>query len=285
LTRLLALLGDPVAHSLSPRIQNHALRVAGLDATYVALRTPVVAVEGLLRGIALTGGGGNVTLPHKARACAAVDRRTPAATRTGAVNTFWAEGDEVWGDNTDVEGLRRALGSLGVEGTSWAGSRVLLLGAGGAARAALLALEQEGVGSITIRSRRPEVAMALVESVMPDVEAISVESWDGEGLVDADLILHATPLGLEVDDPLPLDPNRVAPETHVMDLVYRPEQTRWVRALEARGIRALDGGEMLVGQGMAAFARWWGFAPPPGSFEEAFSRIRQEAVRQESGER
>ena len=279
MTRLLALLGDPVAHSLSPRIQNHAFRRAGFDACYLALRTPPAAVEGLLRGIALAGGGGNVTLPHKTRAWGAVDRRTPAAIRTGAVNTFWSgdDVDGIWGDNTDVEGLRMALHTLATDGQPWAGRRALLLGAGGAARAALVALEMEAVGAITVRSRRPDAAEALLDELAPDVGTLTVEPWDLRGPVDVDLILHATPLGLRPGDPPPIPAERIAPETHVMDLVYHADRTPWIRALQARGIRALDGGEMLLGQGMAAFARWWGFPPPEGSFEEALREIRREA--------
>lgn len=278
MTRLFVLLGDPVAHSLSPRIQNHALARAGLDARYIALQTPAVAVEGLVRGIALVGGGGNVTLPHKRLAWSSVDRHTPAAQRTGAVNTFWAENGEVWGDNTDVHGLRMALRRLaGDRDHAWAGATVLLLGAGGAARAALLALEEEGIGQVILRSRRPEVAHELTRELQPAVGMLEVEGWAAGVPSGIDLILNATPLGLRPEDAGPVPADAVEPTTRVMDLVYRPEHTRWVRALKERGVQATDGGDMLLGQGAAAFTRWWGHPPPEGAFEEALAEIRHEA--------
>src|SRR5690606_22243888 len=108
-TRLIALLGNPVAHSISPIFQNAAFRHAGVDGVYLALRCEGAAVPGLLRGIALAGGGGNVTVPHKEVAAEAVDEPTEAVRRTGACNTFWSEGDRIRGDNTDVVGSARAI--------------------------------------------------------------------------------------------------------------------------------------------------------------------------------
>src|SRR5690606_18681386 len=135
-TRPIVLLGDPVAHSFSPVFQNEAFRAAGVDGVYFALRCDEAAFPGLLRGIALGGGGGNVTVPHKERAAALLDMQTSAVSRTGACNTFWSEKGRICGDNTDVAGfdaaVRRLIGSP-------AGSRVLIGGAGGSAGAALCA--------------------------------------------------------------------------------------------------------------------------------------------------
>src|SRR5690606_22711034 len=108
-TRLVALLGDPVSHSLSPTFQNAAFDAAGLDAVYLALRVSATELPGLLRGIAHAGGAGNVTVPHKEVAARAVDVPTEEVVRTGACNTFWCEGDRVHGDNTDVTGFLRAI--------------------------------------------------------------------------------------------------------------------------------------------------------------------------------
>jgi len=129
-----------VEHSLSPAIQNAAFREAGVDGVYVALRTSAEDLPALVRALSRAGGGGNVTLPHKERAATVVDVPSDAVRRTGACNTFWGDDDgRIHGDNTDVEGFRRALRSF--LGRSPEGFRVLLLGAGGAARAILEALQ------------------------------------------------------------------------------------------------------------------------------------------------
>ena len=132
-TRLIALLGNPVSHSVSPLFQNAAFDAAGVDGVYVALRCEPEAVPRLIAGIAGAGGGGNVTVPHKEIAAASVQRRTESVERTGACNTYWSEAGVVWGDNTDVAGS--ALSIRALLGGPPAGARVLVLGAGGAARA------------------------------------------------------------------------------------------------------------------------------------------------------
>ncbi|HEV2131809.1 MAG TPA: hypothetical protein VGR27_11930, partial [Longimicrobiaceae bacterium] len=160
-TRLIALLGGRVQHSLSPSFQNAAFRAAAVDGVYLALRCDEDSLPGLLSGIARAGGGGNVTLPHKERAARVVERRTPALERTGACNTFWLEEGRIWGDNTDVAGFAAATKSL--LGGSPAGARVLLLGAGGVARAALCALVDADAQEVVLLNRTPDRARALVE--------------------------------------------------------------------------------------------------------------------------
>src|SRR5437879_4294655 len=134
-TRLLAVLGDPVAHSLSPAMHNAAIRVLGLDAVYVPLPTPAPALATVLAALAAVGGAGNVTVPHKQAAERCVARKTELCTRVGACNTFWTEQGALVGDNTDVGGILAALRQLGADGAgSW-----LLVGTGGAARAVAVA--------------------------------------------------------------------------------------------------------------------------------------------------
>lgn len=260
-TRLVALLGDPVAHSLSPAFQNAALRAAGLDGVYLALRCGADELPGLLRGIALSGGAGNVTVPHKEAAFRAVDRRTEAAERTGACNTFWLRGGEVWGDNTDVAGVSAAAEAL--LGRPPRGLRVLMAGAGGAASAALCALAEAGAGEVVVLNRTPGRAEALLarfrDAGIPLSRAESAEALRGERF---DLAVNATSLGLRPGDPLPLPP-RGGPEVAAgLDLVYAPGETPWVHALRAAGVPAADGVEMLLRQGAAAFERWWGVPAP-----------------------
>jgi shikimate dehydrogenase len=272
-TRLIALLGDPVHHSLSPFIQNRAFREEGVDGIYLALRCDEADLPGVLRGVARAGGGGNITLPHKELAATALDHPTDAVRRTGACNTFWSEDGEVHGDNTDVEGLRRALHTL-LDGPA-EGARVLLLGAGGAARAALAALLDEGAAEVEILNRTVERARAVARRLGGERTRV----LDGRGgLVDRsfDLLVNATRLGLEPDDPLPLDPGRHVQVESVLDLVYRAGETPLVRRSRELGLRAMDGGEMLVQQGAVAFERWWGRSPSVEAMRDALQQVRQE---------
>lgn len=261
-TRLLALLGDPVSHSLSPAFQNAALRARGLDAVYVALRCGADALPGLLRGIARAGGGGNVTVPHKALAAQTVGRPTDAVRRTGACNTYWLEDGAVHGDNTDVAGAAAAIRAL--LRREPAGARVLLLGAGGAASAVVCALADAGAERIVLANRTPERARALAERFRaPGVRidaADSVDALAGDGF---DLAINTTSLGLKPGDALPLDPDAARIRIGAaLDLVYARGETGWVHAMRARGLPAADGKEMLIQQGAAAFARWWNADPP-----------------------
>src|SRR5947199_5195606 len=149
-TRLLAVIGDPVAHSLSPSMHNAAIGVLGLDAVYVALRTPAPALVTVLAALAAVGGAGNVTVPHKEAAERCVARKTDVCARVGACNTFWTEQGELVGDNTDVAGVLAGLKHLGVDGAG----RWLLVGTGGAARAVAVAAA-ELHAEVNVLSRDP----------------------------------------------------------------------------------------------------------------------------------
>jgi shikimate dehydrogenase len=254
-TRVFALLGDPVAHSLSPLFQNAAMRADARDALYVALRCGEADVATLMRVLAAAGGGGNVTVPHKRAAAAALDVATAAVARTGACNTFWALDGALHGDNTDVAGfadaVRDFVGRV-------AGMRVLLLGAGGAAAAALCALLDGDVAFVEVRSRRRERALALCASG-DDARCTAGESHD-RGAAGFDLVVNATPLGMRDADAAPLPVCAGMPP--LFDTVYRPGATAWVRAARAHGVPAVDGREMLLQQGAAAYTRWFD-APAP----------------------
>lgn len=257
-TRVLALLGDPVAHSLSPAIQNAAIAAAGLDGVYVVLRCGADDVAPALVAIARAGGGGNVTVPHKLRILPVLDRSTAAVRRTGACNTFWLEEGRICGDNTDVAGFRAAAGRLI---GSCAGARVLLLGAGGAARAAAAALGEDGAAEIVVLGRSPERARRLADDFAAHgapVVAVQALAAPAEPF---DLVVNATPLGLGAGDPLPLDLATIRAGA-ALDLVYHTGGTRWTRHAAALGIAAADGALMLLAQGAAAFERWWGRPAP-----------------------
>lgn len=257
-TRLVALLGDPIDHSLSPVFQNAAIRAAGIPALYVALRC-ANTFDGLMLGIARAGGAGNVTIPHKTRAAALLDVATPAVEKTGACNTFWLENDAIHGDNTDVDGFAAAARSL--VGAP-AGARALVLGAGGAARAAVLALLHGRADAVHVLNRSPGRAHALQETLDPSGRKVKVvgspEAVRREGY---DLVVNATPLGLKPDDPAPLDLEAPVRVGAVLDTTYGAAPSALIAAARTAGIPAADGREMLLQQGAASFRRWFGREP------------------------
>ena len=269
-TRLLTLLGDPILHSKSPEIQNRAFEAAGVDGVYVALQCKEEDLEGFMVSIARSGGGGNITLPHKEKAAAIVEIASEAVVQTGACNTFW--GDErgrIHGDNTDVDGFRSALSVF--IGSVPSGIRVLLLGGGGAARASLLGLIEEGADEIVIFNRTPERARSMSRRIGGERTRVIpvLEEIEGE---DFDLVINATCLGLEKNDASQVDLERLGCVGAAMDLVYGRHVTPFVRAAEAMDIRATDGAEMLVRQGAASFDRWWGIPAPVEAMRAAMEK-------------
>jgi shikimate dehydrogenase len=249
-TRVFALIGDPVAHSLSPAMQNAAFRALGLRAVYVALRCGPEDVAPLIQALARAGGGGNVTVPHKEAAALAVDQRLDDAAEVGACNVFWSEHGAALGGNTDVEGLLRALEPLEPPPGPW-----LIVGTGGGARAAAVAAGRCGSG-VAVSSRSADRAAAF-------------ERWVAERGIqpalpqDCRLVINATPVGLRADDPLPLEPGAAPQAGAAFDMVYRTGETPWVRAMRAAGRRAADGRGMLVAQGAGALQRWFPGASAP----------------------
>lgn len=251
------MLGDPVAHSLSPAMHNSAIAALGLDAVCVALRVRSEGVESLVRELAAAGAGLNVTVPHKRRVAAMLDDASEAVARTGACNTVWARDGGLAGDNTDVAGVADAAARLVGERPV---RRALIVGTGGAARAAAVAVAERWPGAvIESLSRGEDRARQFVEWA----RGAGLEACRDEG-GPAELMINATPLGLDPRDPLPLDRERLrrrAP-TAVLDLVYARGRTAFVRAAGELGIRAEDGRGVLLCQGAASFRRFFGVQPP-----------------------
>ncbi len=250
----LVLLGHPVAHSLSPRFQNAALRAAGIALRYDAQDVAPDALSAALDALRSANAAGNVTIPHKEAVFAQCDRVTALAARVGAVNTFWTEGDALVGHNTDVGGFAAAVADAFGPPGAW---QVVVVGAGGSAAAVLAAIERWPGARVTVVSRSRDRAAGLVAR-FADVAALGD---DLRSAVDrADLVVNATPLGLG-DEPGPIDPGVLAAGTRVFDLVYRRDGTPWVRAARQRGLAAVDGVGMLLEQGALAFEQWFGIAP------------------------
>lgn len=247
-TRVFAILGDPVAHSLSPAMQNAAFRLLGLNAVYVPLRCSAEDLPGVMTSLARAGGGGNVTIPHKTVAAHAVSQPSSWVRAIDACNTFWSEGGAdgpLIGDNTDIEGILAALERLEAPAGPW-----LLAGTGGSSRAVAAAAKERGV-ALAVLSR---TTARGVEFSQWAERSLGVRAAEPE---ECRVLINATPLGLAPGDGDPV-PVEVAPEATVaLDLVYARGETGWVRRSRARGLRADDGREVLVRQGAAAFSRWF----------------------------
>jgi shikimate dehydrogenase len=271
-TATIALLGDPVAHSLSPHFQQAALDALGIDARYEAWDTPDadlrVAVERLRSGDML---GANVTVPHKVAVAGLVDRPDPLAELVGAVNTIVRRDGLLYATNTDVDGVLRAIEEAGV---TVRGSDVLLVGAGGAARAVVVAMQQGGAASLTIANRTLEKALQLVAvagadlpvQVCPlDLSSDAASEALRGAMARAELVIHSTSLGMRHgpdEQATPVPPELFRAEQTAFDLVYAPERTPFLNAAERAGARTIGGLSMLVHQGAESFRLWTGEAPP-----------------------
>lgn len=253
----LVLLGHPVAHSLSPAFHNAALRYARLPIRYEAIDVTPGALDDAIARLVAARAAGNITIPHKeafAKRCARVDA---VAQRVAAVNTFRVADDgAIEGTNTDVGGfdaLAREAGALR------AGARVAVLGAGGAAAAVLAALERWSGANVSLFNRTPTRASALAQR-FPIVQQVAATAEDA--VRDANVIVNATALGLRDDDTFPVRTDALAADAAVLDLVYRPGETAWVRAARKHGHPAVDGFCMLLEQGALSFEWWLGIAAP-----------------------
>jgi len=267
LPRRLVLLGHPVAQSLSPAFQNAALVAAGLAVRYEAVDVPPAALPAVLTELRQNDVGGNVTIPHKIAVHASCDLLTPAASDIGAVNTFWCEDGRMTGDNTDVDGFEAAVGALlGLAaGDPWP-SHLAVLGAGGAAAAVLVAARRRGVERVDLLVRSIHRAAALADR-FPFVRLAP----HGTIHPGASLVVNATPIGMR-DAELPVAIAALPRDAAVLDLVYRPAETRWVREARAAGHSAADGMEMLIEQGAVAFRRWTGHPPDRAAMRGALAR-------------
>jgi shikimate dehydrogenase len=249
----LALLGHPLGHSLSPSMQNAALRAAGIPLTYEAIDVPRRALESTIESLRRTRAAGNVTIPYKEDVMAACDRLTPTATAVGAVNTFWIAIDgALVGDNTDAPGF--AVAAERLLGKRPGGDVVALIGAGGGAAAVLHAIKGWEPSGVRLYSRTMERARALAHRFAHlSVEVVDSADAAAEG---ASVVVNASPVGLR-DDDMPLNVDALRTGTAVLDLVYRRGETAFVRTARARGLKAQDGLPTLVEQGALAFEAWF----------------------------
>ena len=263
MTKQLGVIGHPLSHSLSPVFQQAALDYHSIPATYSAWPTPVSDLEATvsrLRGAEYLGF--NITIPHKERMVELVDDIDEMASLIGAVNTVANSGGSLTGHNTDAYGFVKSLKErAGFEPRE---RSVLLLGAGGAARAAAHGLAQEGVSPLTIANRTIERAESLASEVVGLVDHVEVVSLDAV-VVEVDLIVNSTSIGMahgDAEGQSPLATKVVSSDTLVYDMVYTPAQTPLIRQATHAGANVLGGLWMLIYQGAAAFELWTGKPAP-----------------------
>lgn len=252
--------GWPVAHSRSPMIHNYWLKVHGIEGVYDRVAVPPGGFPEFAATIGKAGlRGANVTVPHKEAAFAACDRLTAAARAVGAVNTLWREGGLLCGDNTDVAGF---LGNLDDEAAGWRDEArsVVMLGAGGAARAIVHGLLSTGVDNVTLVNRTLDRAVRLAKSFGAGV---SVAPWDelSEVLRRADLFVNTTSLGMTGQPAVEIDLSNLKPAAIVVDIVYVPILTPLLELARRRGLRTVGGLGMLLHQAAPGFERWFGVRP------------------------
>ena len=254
---LAGVLGFPVAHSRSPAMMNAAFAELGLDWRYLKLPVPPERFAETVRALPGSGyRGANVTIPHKLAARALADELAPAARAIGAANTLSFEDGRVLADNTDAGGLLDALGE------DPRGQRALVLGAGGAGRAAVWALREAGA-QVAVWNRTADRARALAGEM-------DVEHAERPGRA-ADVLVNATALGLHGEDlPAELD---LEPAAVVVDLVYGDEPTALCRWAEHAGARVVEGLEVLVRQGARSLERWTGLPAPLDTMRRASSDV------------
>lgn len=264
MTRALGLLGYPLSHSFSPAIQQAALDHFNLPIQYHLWPAPAerlaAEVDKLRGGLYL---GANVTVPHKQAVIALLDDLDSLAREIGAVNTIVKAGERLTGHNTDADGFMRSLKEMA--SFEAAGKFALVLGAGGAARAAVFSLAKERVASLAIANRTFERAVSLAEDARGLVAGVDAVPLDGNAAVlreasaGADLIVNATSMGMRYGDAQgrsPLPSNAIPADALVCDMVYTPADTPLLQEARKAGARTLGGLSMLVFQGAAAFELW-----------------------------
>ncbi|HWR56194.1 MAG TPA: shikimate dehydrogenase [Negativicutes bacterium] len=268
-TQVVGLFGHPVSHTLSPAMHNAAFASLNLPYVYLPFAVEPARLAEAVRGIrGLNLRGVNVTIPHKERVMAYLDRVTPEAELIGAVNTIVNDQGVLTGHNTDGAGFVKSLEEQGATGLQ--NRRVLILGAGGAARSVAVSLALGGAGRIVIAGRTMDKAREITTVISEKISDkcasvldIKSDRLPGE-LAEADIIINTTPLGMYPHHEIPpfVDLSVCHPGALICDLVYNPKETSLLKAARQRRLETLSGIGMLIWQGVLAFQLWTGQKPP-----------------------
>lgn len=259
--RVAGVIGWPVAHSRSPRLHGHWLRVHGIDGAYVPLAVPPDRIDAAIRALPALGfAGANVTVPHKEAALRLADEADTLARRIGAANTLVVQPDgRIFASNTDAFGFLENLRDRAPAFRAVSGAAVVL-GAGGAARAVIAALADAGTPEIRIVNRTLERAESLC-ALAPAVARAVPWAQLARALADAALLVNTTSLGMVGQPPLAIDLGLLPPTALVNDIVYTPLKTALLKGAAARGNPVIDGIGMLLHQARPGFRAWFGQEP------------------------
>jgi shikimate dehydrogenase len=276
-TTLYGVFGDPVRHSRSPLMMNRAFQEMGINAAYAAFHVKPEGLADAVAGIRALGFRGvNVTIPHKVEVMQYLDDIDEGATIIGAVNTIVNENGKLTGYNTDGIGYVRSL--LEETGMELEGARVLLLGAGGAARGVGYALAKAGAKRIEIANRTRERAEELASAIgeFSDAEAVGLDEL-ADTLENVDLIVNTTSAGMHPNvAELPMNADLIGPQHIVSDLIYNPRITRFLNNAEARGARIHGGLGMFIYQGAYALEYWTGTQAPAAAMRQIVEQSLRE---------
>ena len=273
-TRVLGVIGHPVRHSFSPPMQNAAIAALGLDYIYVPFEIPPADLPAAVAGFRAAGVVGiNATIPHKQALLELVDRAAAEARLTGTVNTLHFTADGLLGDSTDGPGFVAALAARDYQVKD---RQVVLLGAGGSARAIGVSLVRSGAATVTIanrtRSRADELA-ALLNTVREGVACSAPLDPPPAALRAADLIVNTTSVGMHPKiEGQPLALPNLRSEAWVVDIIYNPRETRLMQQARRQGVETMNGVAMLVHQGALSLARWTGCEPPIAVMQTVLER-------------
>lgn len=269
-------IGDPVAHSRSPQMQNAAFEALGMGRPYGKLRVDPAKIGEFAEFARKNLKGVNLTVPHKQVIIPFVDELSPLARACQSVNTLKIEKGRLYGYSTDGAGITGAIREN--FGMALKNRRVVMLGAGGAATAIAFEMAAQQCASLTIANRTVDKARALSEKVAAfsnamEIQAVSLSDNDAlaGAIAQADLLLQVTSLGLHDEDPAPMDLEllKVNPALCVFDAIYRP--TPLLKKAQELGLPAADGREMLIWQGAASFEIWTGVRPPIDAMRAGYS--------------
>ena len=272
-TKIIGIIGDPIKHSRSPQIHNAAITALGLDYVYVPFHVQPDDLGAAIEGFKATNVVGiNVTIPHKQNVISYLDEISREATLIGAVNTLIFKDGGIIGENTDAPGFLQAMEEEGLDVPQ--GGSAVIIGAGGSARAVVVALALAGIRTICIANRTVSRAIALATDLSEQTDA----SIYGIGLDDpklsnavgtSQLIVNTASTSMDVSHPLLIDPEWLEPQSIVYDIVYTPPETRLLQAAAEKDCHTIGGLGMLVHQGAIAFERWTGVNPPVETMRQA----------------
>ena len=273
--RRACVMGHPVAHSRSPMLHGYWLRTLGIEGAYEFADVAPENFETFFRALGANGfAGGNITKPHKEQAFRLVDKREPAADAIGAVNTVWYENGALIGGNTDWLGIVLSLDAFA---PGWDKGRAVVLGAGGAARAATYAFRQRGL-TVSLVNR----TLARAEQLAAAFPGVTAQGYDAlpRLLGDADVLINTTSLGQAGNPPLEIELKDLKQSAIVYDVIYVPLETGLLKAARSAGHRTVDGLSMLLYQAVPGFTHWFGVTPKVTAEQRA---ILEADIRAKSG--